>query len=425
MKPFSTRRLLAISALGFSLTLLANVMHPTLFGHKILALAPPGRHNTLLGMTTFAGSLLSMFVLPLVGALSDRTQSRLGRRMPYFIIGVITTAISAYLIAGANTIVTFIIAGLLYYITSTVIEGPWTALFPDLIPSDQRGQASGYRALLDVAALIVGRQASSWLIAQVDVWGEIAVWLTATVPIISMVITLLITHNLLKQFPLPPQTQERFNLKETLAGAFSIDFKTYPAFAWWFANRFFFWGAFNILGTFLLFFTIDVIGLPQAEAQRYIGTLATIIGLGILFIAVPAGRLADRIGRKPLVIFSGILAAIGTIFVLVMRDLILIGVGGALIGVASGVFISANFALITDIVPAKEAARYMGLAGIASASGSALARLMGGIIVDPLNAWAGNSSTGYLVLYSVAVVFFLISTIAAYAIPIPKKNMAE
>ncbi|MEK6255842.1 MAG: MFS transporter, partial [Chloroflexota bacterium] len=211
-------------------------------------------------------------------------------------------------------------------------------------------------------------------------------------------------------------SKQRLSWKET----YFVDLKSHPAFAWWFANRFFFWAAFTTMATFLLFFAIDVIGLSEANAQVHLGNLALILGGGILVITLPAGWLADKIGRKPLVIGSGYLAAIGSLVILFVRDLTLLAVGGAIIGVAAGVFISANFALITDIVPPKEAGRYLGVAGIAGAAGGAIARLVGGLLVDPINSYFNSSSIGYLILYASACILFILSSVAASRLPAPE-----
>ena len=91
--------------------------------------------------------------------------------------------------------------------------------------------------------------------------------------------------------------------------------------------------------------------------------------------------------------------------------------GGFLIGSAAGIFIGSSFALVTEIVPPEEAARYLGVAGIASAAGSATARLLGGLIVDPVNLALESRSAGYLLLYSIAALLFLISTFVAKKFP--------
>jgi MFS family permease len=189
------------------------------------------------------------------------------------------------------------------------------------------------------------------------------------------------------------------------------------AFSWWFVNRTFFWISFTILGTFLLFFIIDVIGLVEADAQRFLARFSLVLGGSILLIAVPSGRLADRWGRKPLVVLACILTAIGTVLIVLFHDLNTLTFAGALVGFGAGIFISADFALLTDIVPSEEAGRYLGISGIASAGGGAIARLLGGVLIDPINQASGSSSLGYLLLYTLAAIFLIFSVFAALKLP--------
>jgi MFS family permease len=206
-----------------------------------------------------------------------------------------------------------------------------------------------------------------------------------------------------------------------MASTFSVDFRAHPAFGWWFANRLLFWSAFIVLNTFLLFFLIDVVAMPEAQAQRFMGQLSTLIGGALVVVALPSGWLADRIGRKPLLVGSGLVAAAGTAVLLVARQVPVLTLGAVVVGLGVGTFVSANWALITDIVPREEAARYLGIANIATAGGSGLARLLGATLIDPLNV-ARGPSVGYLTMYAIAAVFFLVSALVVIPLPAPKRK---
>jgi len=54
---------------------------------------------------------------------------------------------------------------------------------------------------------------------------------------------------------------------------------------------------------------MDVVKIPNPASVA--GDLIVVVGICLLLTAFPAGRLSDRIGRKPIVIASGILGAIG------------------------------------------------------------------------------------------------------------------
>jgi len=157
--------------------------------------------------------------------------------------------------------------------------------------------------------------------------------------------------------------------------------------------------------------------MPEDQAQRFVGQLSTLIGGALVVVALPSGWLADRVGRKPLLIASGLVAAAGTLLLLVARQTTLLTIAGVIVGLGVGTFISANWALVTDIVPREEAARYLGIANIATAGGSGLARFLGGALIDTLNATQGPT-VGYLTMYAVAAGFFLLSALAILPMPL-------
>jgi MFS family permease len=418
MKKLPFVRLLALSALGFALTMLSNTLEPAVIGHKVIELVPDGR-NTALGFTTFAGLVVAIVVQPIVGVLSDRTHSRWGRRLPYFAIGSVMVIGCLLLIALTPDFSVLVVGMLLIQLASNTIQGPWQALIPDQVPETQRGQASSIKATYDILALITGRLIAGQLVGQFPIWGEAAILAAIAVPSALFIIALLITaatahDDKVVTAPAPEQT-----IRQALAHSFSVDFRAHPAFGWWFANRLLFWAAFIALNTFLLFFAIDVIGMKQDDAQRYIGQLSTALGAALVIVSIPAGWVSDRIGRKPVIIASGLVSTAGTLIILAAHDLTYITIAAVIIGIGIGMFLAANWALITDIVPRNEAARYLGIANIATAGGSAIARLLGGVMIDPLNRWFG-AGTGYITLYGIAALFFLVSAIVVIPLPTHK-----
>lgn len=408
-------RLAGITLFSLALGMVSNTLEPAVLGHKVLELVP-AQKNTALGFTTFAGLIVAVLWQPIVGALSDRTRSRLGRRAPYFIGGTALVVVCLYAIALAPAFSIVIAGVLLIQLASNTVQGPWQALIPDQVPAGQRGAASGLKAAFDILAFVLGRQISGRLVSAGSVTGAVTV--TSAVFVVALLLTLAAARERPPAVRLPPSP----TMRQTLGRTFSVDWRAHPAFGWWFANRFLFWAGFIALNTFLLFFMIDVVRMGEAQAQRFVGNLSTVIGLVVLVASLPAGWLADRVGRRPLVAAAGLLAAAGTAVILVGRtEPVIIG-AGALVGLGVGVFLSANWALVTDIVPEAEAARYLGIANIATAGGSGIARLMGGVLIDPINRLAGSTSAGYLGLYGLTLLSFLLGTLAIWRLPqVPRK----
>jgi MFS family permease len=411
-------RLVAVTVFSLALGFVSNTLEPAVLGHKVLELVPEHK-NAALGFTTFAGLIVAVVWQPIIGAWSDRTRSPWGRRAPYFVAGTLLVVLCLYAIALAPTFSIVVGGVLLIQLASNTVQGPWQALIPDQVPARQRGIASGMKAALDILAFVLGRQISGRLVAAGSPLGAASA--AAGLFMLAMILTLVAAREQQTTIsPLPVRSPA-----ETLARTFSVDWRAHPAFARWFLNRLLFWAGFIALNTFLLFYVIDVIGMAESEAQRFVGDMSTVIGLVLLAVTLPSGWLADRIGRKPLVIAAGAIAVLGTAMVLVVRTPSLITAAGALLGLSVGVFLSANWAWVTDLVPEAEAARYLGIANIATAGGSAIARLVGGALIDPLNRFFGSTSAGYLSLYGLALMAFLIGTAAILRIPASRSDTAS
>jgi MFS family permease len=420
MKKISFLRMLVISLLGFALTFSSNIQDPPLMTYKVRQLAPD-LPNTALGFLGFIGLLVAMAVQPIVGVFSDRAKTKLGRRLPFIIGGAVLIAASLFLLAAAPTLWILLMGVIFIQFSSNVLQGPWQALIPDLVPESQRGTASSLKAVMDIIAVIVGGAVAGMLLGRVEQWGQGAVYAAAGAPVVLFAIFIVFTGIWAREKAgVTDEAIASRSVGEALKNAFYVNFRERPVFGWWFANRILFWGAFIAINTFLINYLIDVIHMSEGQAQSFYGTLKIILGGALVVLALLSGWLSDKFGRKPIMLAAGLVAFAGAFALLFVRTETLITVAGAIIGMGVGTFLSASWALATDVVPGGEAARYLGIANIATCIGSGGARLLGGVLIDPINKALGSSSSGYLFLFSLAAVFFLAS--ALVIIPLPRKT---
>jgi MFS family permease len=159
--------------------------------------------------------------------------------------------------------------------------------------------------------------------------------------------------------------------------------KQRPSYRWWVINRLAFLVGATNLASFTVFFLQEK--FPEFVAAKAAGPAAQVVmfvGIFILVTAIPSGWLADRFGKKPLIIVSGILAVVGTAIVVLAPSLSIIFIGACFIGAGVGFFHSANWALGTEIVPAEDAGKYFGVANLAGAGAGAIGAYIGGPIAD-------------------------------------------
>jgi MFS family permease len=422
MKKISFLRMFIISLLGFALTFSSNIQDPPLMTFKVRQLAPD-LPNTTLGILGFVGLLVAMAVQPIVGVFSDRAKSKLGRRLPFLIGGAALIAASLFLLALAPALWVLLLGVILIQFSSNILQGPWQALIPDLVPESQRGTASSLKAVMDIIATVVAGAVAGILLGTTGqkLFGSSAIYATAAAPVIVFILFVTFTAIWAREQPSAADTNiASRSISEALKNAFYVNFRENPIFGWWFANKILFWGAFIAINAFLINYLVDVIRMSQADAQSFYGTLKVILGVALIVMALASGWLSDKFGRKPVMLIAGLVAFAGAFLLLFVRDRTLIILAGGIIGMGIGAFLSASWALATDIVPREEAARYLGIANIATCIGSGVARLLGGVLIDPINKALGSSSSGYLLLFSLAALCFLAS--ALVIIPLPNKR---
>jgi maltose/moltooligosaccharide transporter len=97
-----------------------------------------GADEATMPLLWLAGPMTGLLVQPIVGALSDRTSSRLGRRTPYFLIGAIICSLS--LLAMPYSPALWVAASLLWILDAgnNITMEPYRAYVSDRLAPDQR-----------------------------------------------------------------------------------------------------------------------------------------------------------------------------------------------------------------------------------------------------------------------------------------------
>ncbi|HEY4693641.1 MAG TPA: MFS transporter, partial [Bellilinea sp.] len=341
-------------------------------------------------------------------------------------------------------------------IASNTAHAATQGLIPDLVPDSQRGRYSGIKALLELplplvlVSLVIGK-----LVSAGNLWAAlitlmvvmvICAALAMLVPeqeqekvpfaldwspflrllVMTAVFTLLIIGmgtfvRWFMQLPLD-MPLGLWHAAAAFVGILAMtvaigagvlaslrigvgkDIQYLPSFKWWVVNRLAFLTASTNIATFLLFFLQERFSEFQGErAAGPAAIIAMFVGVFILLTAVPSGWLADRFGKKPLIVIAGLLGAGGITLIVLVSSMTAIYIGGSIVGAGIGLFYSANWALGTEIVPREQAGRFLGLSNLAGAGAGAIGAYIGGPIADAL---------GYTLIIGIYGFLFLISILA-------------
>jgi len=211
-------------------------------------------------------------------------------------------------------------------------------------------------------------------------------------------------------------------------------------FLWLMASRLLILMGIVGIQTFLYFYFSNVFfhGDASKVGTAFSTTLGSAIVVAVL-VSLPAARLSDRVGRRPLICASGLLGAAGTI-VLVFSHYqwvpspLLEPLAGALgvpqlaaqaslvglvIGLGLGTFFSVDWAFITDVIPAGEAGLFMGFSNLATAGAGLLARGLAGPVHDYFNQGPPilGLPGGYPVIFTIFFVWLVLGSLAIYRVP--------
>ena len=394
-----------ISIFGAALSFIWPSLHTLVIPIRLLELTPEAQKNTYLGILTFCGLMLAALIQPVAGAISDRSRSRLGRRRPFILVGTLLALLFLPSIGLSATFLSLFLGYCLLQCACNTAQGPFQGFIPDLVPEGRRGVASGVKSLAEIIAGVAFVRAVAYFM---DMYsgdgGEIWLWLAIGLPGAALLGAMVTTLLTVKETPLS-STGHPFSMKAVFS-AYKIDVRGNPGFVWFLVSRLFILMALGTLQSFALYFLKDVIQVPNPAGAA--GDLVLTVGVFLLIAVYPAGQLSDRVGRKPIILLSGFVGAVGILVLYFVGTYTSVLVSGGLLGIAAGAFLSANWALATDLVPPGEEARYLGLANLATAGAGALARLIGPVI-DFLNA--RQTGLGYSTMLLACAFYFIFGSV--------------
>ncbi len=397
--PLRVRDYFALNAYWFALSFLWNSMAPLLLPTLIPRLVGEAHKGSALGAISALGLIIATIVQPVAGAWTDARVTRWGKRRPYIVGGTLFDVVFLLAMVFAGDYFVLLIAYALLQIVSNIAHGPYQAYLTDLVPEAQRGKVSGVKLIFEMVGGIVTALAVGNLVGQ----GQILAAFLAI--IFFLLLTMVITARCVDERPFDGMVidpKPRAQSKESLL---KMIFHSRDFFLW-LISRLMILVAVNLVRNYMMFFLTDVLRIENAAAE--VGNLLAILGVSVAIIVYPAGALSDRWGRKPLIIFSGILGAVGALAMMFATTMPLVLVAGTIIGISIGIFLSVNWAWGADLIPADAGGRFLGISNIATAGAGVLAGA-GGWMLDFFNAQSPN--LGYTALFLTAALCYAVGTV--------------
>jgi len=360
-----------------------------------------------LSLFWLAAPLAGLIVQPIVGLSSDKTWTRLGRRIPFILGGAIVSAIAMFFMPNSEFF-TYILppmffgAFMLLLMDSSfnVTMQPFRALVGDMVGESQRNKGYSIQSFLINMGAVVGSLLPfvlTWLgVANVPSPGE------KVAPSViwafyfgggALLITVIWTTFRTKEYP--PKEYEQYNditVEEKSRTSFLSTLKDIPLTMWRLAIvQFFSWFALFLMWVFTtngvaqnVWHTLpgDSKSLDFNDAGNWVGIIFACYSVVAALFSLVMGNIATKFGRKPTYMISLLLGGLGLISMVFIHNkfgLIFSMVG---IGIAWAAILAMPYAILSAALPASKMGVYMGIFNATITVPQIAAALLGGVILS-------------------------------------------
>jgi MFS family permease len=400
---FGNLRHTALSAFWFGSNFLWIPLTTVLVQSQVDAVVPKGSQNGAIGFAIGIGGFLAMTVPPLVGAWSDRLNTRFGRRRPIMVAGTLLTIPGLILLMTAGSYPQIVVGYAIVQFFFNAAGAAYAGIIPDVVPAQQFGKASGFLATMTQLGIGGGLGVTSLMgSARAIYLIFIAVILLTLIPTIWAA-----RNEGLAPVATHPRRSMGAAIREFLRPLHEGDF------AWVVFTRLMISAGITAVLYNLHNFFRDVVLAPGTNPDSFTSNWLLVVVLTALPFGFFGGLLSDRWHRRKAFVYlsGGAQAFVAIVFIAFYPTAIpLVFALGVAYGVGYGLYFAVDWALACDTLPDKnQSAKDMGLFHIALTMPQAIIPFFGGPLIDYLNGPHGNG--GYRIVFSSAVVFLFVGTV--------------
>jgi maltose/moltooligosaccharide transporter len=329
---------------------------------------------TLVALLANERSLFGGLIQPLVGHLSDRTRSPIGKRSPYLVVGGLGTAAAIGALALHPSFWLMILAVTMAGVALYVAVGPYTTLLADITPFGQRGRVGGLIALFGVVGAI------SFTVLSILLWGTAREWvflITAALVAVSM---LVVAAGVREPHNAMHHTRAELHRVPVLRGLLAD-----RTLATYVGAMAIYWLGAGAAAPFITRFGVVELGLQEHDAfiLLLMVVLATSIG------AIVVGLMGDRFGRKRVLQPALVLFALAALVGSQVHDVVQALPVMIFVGLGNAAPTALHLPLLADLVPRARAGAYMGYASLVWSVAQPLGSLLAGVLVDATGSYRG------------------------------------
>ena len=258
--------------------------------------------SSLIGAVMTLDNILAIFLIPVFSALSDRTRTRIGRRMPYIITLLPLAAIFFALVpfSALDSLVLLVVTIFMLNIFKQAVRGPVVALMPDMVPADLRSEANGVINTMGGLATILGTVLLARLMdvrVNLPGIGEVDKILAFPAASVFVIVAVVLLFAFVKESKSKVAAEEEKEEKprEPLFASLKAIFTEKEKSALFILLSLLCWFiAYQGILPFIGVYTMEELGTSAGTAALSSG----MVGVAYAAFAVPSGKIAHRYGRK-------------------------------------------------------------------------------------------------------------------------------
>lgn len=353
-----------------------------------------GLGETVTGAIMAADNVLALFLLPLIGSLSDKVDTRFGKRTPFIVIGTLVAAVLIMLLPAADNMASlplFIVALGLVLIALGMYRSPAVALMPDLTPKPLRSKANAVINFMGAVGGVYTLVMIKLLVksAEGEKTSYTAVFFSVIFIMLLAIVILCITVREKKlaaeteeinrkleaaaQKTAPAPEQEKADEKHPMDPAVkrSLIFLLASVFLWFMA--------YNAVTTAFSRYVTEVWGLSGSGFADclLVATVAAIISY------IPIGHLSSRFGRKK-IILAGIVLMFAAFFSVIFFNSYsgLLNVGFAIVGIGWAAINVNSYPMVVEMSKSADTGKYTGLYYTFSMAAQILTPILSGFFLE-------------------------------------------
>ena len=381
-----------------------------------------------IGFFWLAAPLAGLFVQPIIGLSSDKTWTRLGRRVPFILGGAIVSALAMYFMPNAEYFTHLLpalafgaIMLLLMDTSFNVTMQPFRALVGDMVDDDQKNLGySVQSALINFGAVfgsLLPYILSKLNVANIPAAGEkVADSVVWSFYIGGTILLLSVLWTVYKTKEYPPKEHAAYNNidleaneKKPKASIWSL-IPNAPTIFWQLGVvQFFSWFSLFLMWVYTTRAianqvwgneALDPKSIAFNEAGNWTGVMfAFYSGVAAIFaFLIPS--LAKKYGRKNVYSFSLIMGGLGLASIFFVHDKTILLLSMVGVGMAWASILAIPYAMLSSSLPAEKMGVYMGLFNATITIPQIAAGLIGGSII----AFFDNSPVAIIVISGTSMI---------------------